>query len=591
MKKIYLSLFVLAAASSLNAQAPAKTVKPLAKKSAIISMEKAEKSTIVYDKVSIWENDFSVPADWSMSNLSNPPADWTISTNLSAPPVSAFVPVGFTSAANGYAIIDSDAQGDGATQDATIMYTGTIDCSGNANVSLTFEQAHRRYQETTTLQVSNDGGATWTDFIVNDGMTVNTNTANPALVQVNISAVAGNQSNVKIAFKYVGTYDWFWAIDDVKIIPTPDFDLQLTSVYWGSVGFWGPRLPYTKVPVAQIQPVFFNGITANIGAVNQNDVVFAASATGFNGVSAATPIAASTSDSLETITQLNLPSSVGTTTVNFGVSSSAIDVDMTNNTLPSQGIEVTQSVYARDKGTISGGSYNSGNGFEVGNVFDMFSAAQTDNITFIPTSTAVAGSQVYVKLYDLDPITRDFRFVEESPAYTLLAGDLGQPVTLILNSVIDLLADSTYIVVAGSFGNGGTSNDLVVATSGVSEDQTTFYYDMTDATWYYTTATPMVRLNTSVIAGIKGIENVSSFSVYPNPAKDNVSISYELKNETSVKVQITDLSGKEIFVSKQGSKSGKNSVSVNTAAFANGVYVVNFITNNGVVTEKLVINK
>lgn len=591
MKKIYLSLFILAAASSLNAQAPAKTVKPLAKKSAIISMEKAEKSTIVYDKVSIWENDFSVPADWSMTNVSNPPADWTISTDLNASPVSALNPAGFTSGSNGYAIIDSDAQGDGATQDATIMYTGTIDCSGNANVSLTFEQTHRRYMETTTLQVSNDGGATWTDFIVNDGMTVNTNTANPALVQVNISSVAGNQSNVKIAFKYVGTFDWFWAIDDVKIIPTPDFDLQLTSVYWGSIGFWGPRLPYTKVPASQVQPVYFAGITANIGAVNQNDVVFAASATGFNGVSAATPIAAAASDSLETTTQLNLPSTLGTTTVSFGVSSSATDNDMTNNTLPSQAIEVNASVYARDLGTISGGSYNQGNGFEVGNVFDIFAQTETNSITFFPTATANAGAQVYVKLYDLDPITRDFRFVEESPAYTLVAGDLGNAVTLQLNSTITLLKDSTYIAVAGSFGDGGTTNDLVVGTSGVSEDQTTFYYDMTDATWYYTTATPMVRLNLNDNVGIKSVENVSSFSVYPNPANGNVAISYELKNETSVKVQITDLAGKEIFVSNQGNKSGKNSVSVNTAAFANGVYVVNFITNNGVVTEKLVINK
>jgi len=588
MKKIYLSMFVLALAGSVSAQKVGQNIKPLAKKNAVVSDVKAEKKSFTKDKVVIWQNDFSVSADWAMTNASVPAANWSISTDPTAVPVSALSPLGFTTASNGFAIIDSDALGAGATQDATIAYTGTIDCSAYPNVSLTFQQAHRRYQEVTTLQVSNDGGTTWTDFIINNGMTVNTNTTNPAMVQVNISAVAGGQSNVKIAFKYVGTYDWFWAVDDIQLMETPDFDLALNSVYWGSVGNWGARLPYSMVPSNQIQPVFFGGIVENAGAQAQADAIFGAQGGAFAGASVPTALAASVFDTLETVTQMTLPAVVGATTVNFGVTSTATDANAANNTLPGQVINVTAGTYARDMDNITGGSYNQGQGFEVGNIFDIFTTTTTNQVKFMPTATAVAGAAVYARIYGTGG--SDFYFLAESDMYTLTAADLGTMITLDLQSTVDLLVDSSYLVVVGSFGDGGATNDLVVGTSGVSEAQTTYYFDMTDQTWYYTTATPMIRLMTGVNA-INEVENVTSFGVYPNPASDKVAIEFELKNEANATIAITDLAGKTVYTQNVVNKAGKNTVSVNTSSFSNGVYVVNFTTANGVVTQKLVVNK
>ena len=160
-------------------------------------------------------------------------------------------------------------------------------------------------------------------------------------------------------------------VDDIAFRDVDPFDLELTGVYWGTTGYWGARLPYTMIPVSQIQPIYFGGLVSNIGSSDQNDIVFGVTGGSFNGVSAVTPLAAQTSDTLETQTQLTLPGVVGTTTLTFGVTSSATDIDPSNNT-GSQDIEVTNSVYARDLGTMDGGSYNQGNGFEVGNVFDIF---------------------------------------------------------------------------------------------------------------------------------------------------------------------------------------------------------------------------
>lgn len=171
----------------------------------------------------IWQNDFSNQADWAIGNdpWGTPPhtsGDWTVTTNASASPVSALNPAAFSTVANGYAIIDSDAVGPNFIQNAWIYYTGSINLSSQTNVVLQFQQTHRRYAETTYVICSQDGGITWTEIEVNATQTVNTNTTNPAQVQVNLSNLIDGQANVTIGFKYTGQYDWFWAIDDVKLV-------------------------------------------------------------------------------------------------------------------------------------------------------------------------------------------------------------------------------------------------------------------------------------------------------------------------------------------------------------------------------------
>ncbi len=705
-----------------NTNAQTKNVK----KSATLT-DIAAKKSIVYQKTSLWEDDFSVPANWEMSNTSSPAVDWEIITDPNASPRAEFRPFAFTSMANGYAFIDSDAQGTTGIQSSRITYTGNIDLSAYANVSLTFEQAHRRFQETTSVLVSVDNGVSWTTFTVNDGMVVNTNSANPGIVQVDISAAAANQSQVKIGFQYDGAWDWFWAIDDVKIIETYQNDLSLNSVYWGTMGAFGYRLPYTKIPQSQIQPIDFSGVIKNIGVTDQNDVQFNVNGGTYSGSSLPSTILSNALDTIDATTQLTLAPVLGTTTFNFTASSSAIDENSLNNSLPSQDIEVTSSQYARDLGVQTSTSYNQGEGFQVGNKFDIFTDAQTNSISFMPALTAIPGASVYVRLYSVDFTTGDFIFEEESEPYTLTQSDLGNMVTLTLLSSRNLVAGTTYLAVVGAFGNGGLDNDLIVAVSGVSEAQTSNYYDETNTTWYYTTGTPIVRLNLgsaptitssdsdnilceggsltltsssgtgnvwsdnstsntllvstpgtytvnvggitsspivvtqqainttisvsggslsvpaqagatfqwgtctpvapisgattnpytatangtySVAVTINGCTSVStpcatvnalnlneneafsSFSVFPNPASDNVAIDFSLRAESAVNVSITDLSSKVVYAANLGNKTiGSNSLNVNTTAFANGIYVVNVITNNGIATEKLVIGK
>ena len=82
---------------------------------------------------------------------------------------------------------------------------------------------------------------------------------------------------------------------------------------------------------------------------------------------------------------------------------------------------------------------------------------------------------MFVKLYSIDPATGDFVYVDESNPRILTAADLGQKITLtLMGGAQTLNGGESYLVVAGSNGDGGATNDLVVGTAGLSEAQTTF---------------------------------------------------------------------------------------------------------------------
>jgi hypothetical protein len=590
MKKYYIALVGFLAIGTLNAQlvnAPA-----IVQKKSNIGVEKAKPNVVYSEKVALWENDFSVSADWVMTNTSSPALDWSITTDANAIPVATLTPAGFTSAANGYALIDSDAAGNSATQNADMTYAGTIDLTGFQYVSLVFQHSYRTYLDTRIVRVSNDGGTSWTDFVITDGSEITgQNTANPDSYSLDISAVAGNQANVKIQFNYQGNWGWYWAIDDVKIVETDDYDLQLSSIYWGTTGAWGERLPYYQIPTSQVAPIDFSGIAKNIGVQTQSDIVFTATTTGYNGTSAQYVLAATESDTLDCLTSFTPAAVVGNNTVNFAVTSGATDANPANNTRPPLTFAVTNSIFARDASTVvAGGLFNQGNGYEMGNIFDVQASATLSAIDVMVGSQSVAGSEIFVKLYSIDAATGEFVYVEESFPYNLTAANLGQRVVLPLISPVTLTAGEPYLAVVGSYGSGGVGNDLVTGSSGVSAPQTTFLLDMTDGLWYYMTSTPQVRLNFSA-ASIDELATSYNMSVYPNPANANTTLSFELSNEAQASVNVTDLAGKVVFTQALGTVNGTQNVTLNTESLTNGVYMVNLTVNGTVSTQKLVVRK
>jgi hypothetical protein len=580
MKKLYFLFAIALAAGTLTAQ---KQVSELGKKNKYAAFETVAKKTTNHQPkgVTIWSNDFSNSAEWTYDNTSAPFLDWVITTAADTIPVTALSPALFTTVNNGFAFINSDAQGQNGTQDANMTYTGMIDCSGYLNVSLVFENSYRTYLDTRIVRVSNNGGTTWTDFVVTDGTEPTAqNTANPEITSLNVSAVAGGNDSVMIQLNYQGNWGWYWAIDDIKLVETDQYDLKLQSIQWGTDGPFGARLAYYQVPNNQIAPINLGGIVQNIGVQNIGDALFTANINAlYSGQSAPTAVASATQDTLWCTTTFTPAATNATHAVSFSVGSSQTELDLTNNAQPDINIEVNDYIYARDKDVIIGGIYNEGQGFEVGPVFDIFNTATLYGIDGVINTTAAEGAEIFAKLYYVNPTTGDFDFVDESLPYVITAADLGQKRTFALQTPQPLTAGESYLAMLGSYGDGGASNDLVVASAGGAPAQTVYYLDYTDQTWYYTTSQVMVRMNFDQAAGIQTSTEIG-FSIQPNPANEVLNII--LEEGAQGIVSLVSVTGSTVYTGTIHN----GMLGIDTRALDSGIYFVSL--NNGV-ARKVVI--
>lgn len=88
-------------------------------------------------------------------------------------------------------------------------------------------------------------------------------------------------------------------------------------------------------------------------------------------------------------------------------------------------------------------------------------------------------------------------------------------------------------------------------------------------------------------------DNISNFVIYPNPAKSNAIISFNLtKNVDNLSVVVKDLLGKDVtsIINGQSFTTGKYTLSIDeNNQLSSGVYFVQFRADNNVITQKLVI--
>ncbi|MCF8220808.1 MAG: T9SS type A sorting domain-containing protein, partial [Cryomorphaceae bacterium] len=299
----------------------------------------------------------------------------------------------------------------------------------------------------------------------------------------------------------------------------------------------------------------------------------------YSGQSAPTAVASATQDTLWCTTTFTPAATNATHAVSFSVGSSQNELDLTNNAQPDINIEVNDYIYARDKDVIIGGIYNEGQGFEVGPVFDIFNTATLYGIDGIINTTAAEGAEIFAKLYYVNPTTGDFDFVDESLPYVITAADLGQKRTFALQTPQPLTAGESYLAMLGSYGDGGASNDLVVASAGGAPAQTVYYLDYTDQTWYYTTSQVMVRMNFNQAAGIQTSTEIG-FSVQPNPSNEVLNII--LEEGAQGVVSLVSVTGSTVYTGPIHN----GMLGIDTRALDSGIYFVSL--NNGV-ARKVVI--
>nr|MBA3706469.1 T9SS type A sorting domain-containing protein [Bacteroidota bacterium] len=96
----------------------------------------------------------------------------------------------------------------------------------------------------------------------------------------------------------------------------------------------------------------------------------------------------------------------------------------------------------------------------------------------------------------------------------------------------------------------------------------------------------------NINTGINSLNDLDyTFQLYPNPASENVIISYQLANNSEIKIFICDMLGKEVMqIANEKQNSGEHSLNVNTTELNNGIYFIKVIIGGQETTEKLIVN-
>jgi len=605
MKKIYLSALFFGMLASANAQENnAYTINDLQQNEVTSAASFAPKAL----GVEIWSNNFDTPADWVIDNDGQNGAafGWTIDANSdgwwSANGITS------TSGGNFAELSNGDPGATPASQAIGVTYTMTtavpidvvnlpLNASNTSDVTLQYQEYGARFNDLQEVQISTDG-VTWTTVRNNLGYDVlsqsspNAAYANPENISINLAPYIDNTTAQSLLIRFSWTTNfpsqaananvWVtygWYIDDVKLVTNPDNDIEVTSNYWGSDG-----LNYYMIPTTQVTAIDFSANVFNGGINDQNEVQLNISVDGgatFSGSSATgTIIASGATDSLFLATGYTPAANTGSHTITRTITATQTDDVPTNNVLEDITFEVTDFIYARDNNIPSGTRSNQGKAFESGNYFDIWSDIQVRAVDVILDNSTNVGTFIYAKIYSIDA---NGDFIEEgaSDYHEVVAADLSGTVTLELYSWVNLTnTQLTYLVVVGSDGDGGATNDLVIKTAGTSDVQTSFFKDETD-TWFYTTNTPMVRLNFNPTIGLD--ENtLEGVAIFPNPSEGIVTVSND--NNTTNSIEVFNLVGEKVY-----STTASTSTKIDLSANGTGVYIVKVYNENGSFVERVVI--
>lgn len=538
---------------------------------------------------------------------------------------------------NGNVMFDSNFLDDGGTGDAEGACPGphrgeltspVMDLSDDLSVAVRFNQFYRRFagpgnsQQVTGsyIEVTNDGGDTWTSFAVNSGLAVNAQTAVNDVQVVDISSVAAGQEAVQIRFVFDGNY-YFWQIDDVYLIGLPDNNLSLERVFSPIVTLYTPQ--------AQLGPLFAdvdgwpfaaamknnggNVVTATVGVTItavEGPVVFE--------ITQDIELVPSPDDVVITLDEPFDPVGLdpGEYIVSYELFQDGVeDFDPSDNTQ-------SFNFFITDNTSWQSGEPRTSTGPPQGNTGTTWAYGASMSTILTPgLDLAVTSFETYVSAASADELDGQiaslYLLVDEGIAsgdeygennsfaalgeYELSAADNNQIFSVELESFegepLVILKDTTsYLALVEVPSNIriGVDNQMRNFPTSMAPTSVLLYSRLHfngafSAT--YRNTTPFVRLNLEVIVGTDTPELPESYvTMFPNPATDQAYVNLNFERAMSATIAISDISGKVInYTVVQNVK--EHTEIINTSALAAGTYIVHVGTKEGVTVKKLLVIK
>ncbi len=421
------------------------------------------------------------------------------------------------------------------------LITNPIDLSSAIGAVLTFQQQFRHYTSTTKVQISVDGGTTWTDILNNPS----TESAQSQWASVNISTFTQGESNVRFKFIFNGLYYW-WILDDITVyVPNPN-DIQLLTVKYTNHQGIGSSLPYNDMaydqyPLVMIPPFNFKATAQNIGAnqqtgVSLNTKIIKNNTTQvYNNNTSAIVMASGQSNTFSVAPAYTPPAQVGDYEIFYTINQTQVDDNLLNNK-DSLDYTIATYTYARDEGPmenafVPAASYQDYI-FEAGNYFQSRNWGRICHSIGVGIAEGTQpGAQIKGVIYkdDLETIWA------ETDVYTVNYADINEVgeeriVNIPLIDDLFLFTDSIYLVMVQQV---DAQQPLAIARSGdAPEEMSILRYPEINALFYFL-KTPVVRMNIFAQADIPGCTDVNAMNytagnsindgtcLYPGCANEN----------------------------------------------------------------------
>ncbi len=532
------------------------------------------------------------------------------------------------------------------------LISPAIDLSAIASdvsfISLKWHQATRQFTSNYFVSYSNDNGNTWFDIQVNDEMDVNSPHFNETR-RVIMPDADLSSTEFRVRFRYQANY-YYWIIDDVQIIEAESNNLQVNTNFYAIAP--NALTPQSQLEgfsfladISNIGAETQPNTILNINIADDGGTSVFSADLDYGDVVADTVV-----ENIPFLDGIHTPSGDpgDVFTGTYSISSDSVDFDESNNSVSFE-FGISDSTFAKEfapdfgvrpadnswmgandpHSWAYGCAYHIVNGSEgAGGETVYFAASATFGIEALPEEQIIAAY-----LYEWSDLNGDGFFDIDERVRIAIASyettgneDASDLLTIPLEPFdplnpagetgkIDLKDNTTYLLVV-EFDTGETGVDMEVAAADGWEynaqvfrtDQSVFGdmpyrpspvigigkpSDITFEPSSFANLVPSVRLNltSDVIISVDELDQANIITVNPNPADEYVNLNMDFVNtQTQVTVNIVDVTGKTVMSNVYDNVS-KETFTLNTNNLAVGTYFVNILAEEGVRTERMIVQR
>ena len=613
MRKICLTLIAIVLVGTACAQVSIENHRGRTPSPAVTKVKPGTVQASTAQKMVLWSSDFTDLNDWTIGNSAGNSVNWVIAD---APTYWWSANSALVSSSGGNAAAfnsDEFATADNQVENNAWIQSAPINCSSNNGIEVTFHQFYSKWTSKTIVEVSNNGGQTWTDYEVNQSMMGNEQTSNPNLVSVNISPTAGNEQSVLIRLLFLSNdisdggsdnlsgvaWDYGWIIDDFEVNTLPNNDIALLEAWHAnlSVGY-----EYSMVPLEQVREMIPVLVVENQGSMNQN-IDIECTISGALGVVSTTLINHTSSfGSTDTIYFYSgfTPSSIDEYEVRFSIPA---DFDTSNDSIKALSLTVSDFVMGHDYGpeAIYGWDPSSTDPNIValanarhswGNIYRPQLA---QSLYSVGVDFAIGTSEwlnVKIRLQEIPQggtLQSPLVLLNEVD-YVVAPSEIGLGITNIsFATPTMLLGGRTYVIDVVKTDTVYSNQALLIYGSDLGTEDHDFstvsfgQYDTDPNPHYYTNwgFAPIIRAN--FIADLSLEETIlSEIEVFPNPTSGIVTISGGDENKKTI--QVIDLMGQEVHTSSMISQK-----TIDLSILKAGVYLIKISDQVNSTVQRIII--